>query len=65
MVAEFDSSVVVELTESDRPGAALSDRPGAALSDRPGAAPSEPLVVHTVHALKWCILCHSIKPPTS
>ena len=41
-----DSSVVVELTESDRPGPALSE-------------------VHTVHALKWCLLCHGIKAPTS
>ena len=44
-----DSSVVVELTESDIPGAALS----------------EPLEVHTVHALKWCLISHGIKPLTS
>ena len=44
-----DSSVLVELTESDIPGAVLS----------------EPLEVHTVHALKWCLLCHGIKPTSS
>ncbi len=38
-----DNSVIVELTESDIPGAALS----------------EPLEVHTVQALKWCLLCHA------
>ena len=44
-----DRRVEVELTESDIPGAALS----------------EPLEAHTLPALKWCLLCHGIKPPTS
>ena len=44
-----DGGLVVGLTESDIPGAALS----------------EPLEVHTVPALKWCLLCYGIKPPTS
>ena len=39
--------VVVELTEDDIPGAALT----------------EPLESHTVYALKWWLLCHGIKVP--
>ena len=39
----------VELTEEDIPGAALK----------------EPLESHTVHALKWWLLCRGEKAPTS
>ena len=39
----------VELTEEDVPGAALK----------------EPLESHTVHALKWWLLCRGEKAPTS
>lgn len=39
----------VELTEEDIPGAALK----------------EPLESHTVHALKWWLLCRGEKAPSS
>ncbi len=49
MMDSVDMGVTVELTESDVPGASLN----------------EPLEAHTLPALKWCLLCHGIKPPTS
>jgi len=41
--------ITVELTEADIPGASLD----------------EPLEAHNVQALKWWLLCHGIKVPTS
>ncbi len=44
-----DTGVVVELTEKNIPGAFLC----------------EPLEIYTIPTLKWYLLCHSIKPPSS
>ena len=48
-VSTENRPVVVELTEDDIPGAALS----------------EPLDSHTMPALKWWLLCRGIKVPSS
>lgn len=43
------TEVEVELTEADIPGATLD----------------EPLESHTVHALRWWLLCHGDNAPSS
>ena len=49
LTAITDQGTVVNLTESDIPGALLS----------------EPMDCHTMPKLKWWLLCRGIKAPTS
>ena len=46
---DSEPQVIVTLTEADIPGALLN----------------EPLETHNVAALKWWLLCHDIKLPSS
>ena len=48
-VVSEGTGVMVKLTESDIPGASLS----------------EPLETHTIHELKWWLLCRGIQSPSS
>ena len=51
---------------ADTSGAAkASDEAELTEDDIPGAALADPLESHTVPALKWWLLCHEIKVPSS
>ena len=57
------SSASIESNET------VNDRPEDSLelseNDIPGARLSEPLESHNVQALRWWLLCHGIKAPSS